>query len=321
MKKTINDVFDKMQEFYPKLSKSHKKIADFLLKNYENASDMSAIKISRKVMVSEATVVRFAVTMGFDGYPEFRRELKSAVNNRLTTLERIDMAVLEKQNAQEKQNVENTQSEQKDEDEVQKEAQTRNTLMHILTEDSKCLSQTMEVYSQRDFYQSVKKIHRARRIIILGYRTSRVLAEHMGYYLNLILEDVRVANYGIANDFELLMKIGKEDLVIAMSFPRYSKRILDALKYVKKQGATIIVLTDSDTSPICTFADCKLIAKSNVYSFVDSLVAPLSLINALIVAVGLQNVDHTKMTFEKLENLWEENVIYTNLHQNRSEKE
>jgi len=310
MKKTINDVFDKMQEFYPKLSKSHKKIADFLLKNYENASDMSAIKISRKVMISEATVVRFAVTMGFEGYPEFRRELKSAVNNRLTTIERIDMAALEKPKKEP----------QEEQDEEQKEAQTRNTLMHILTEDGKCLSQTIEVYNQRDFYQSVKKIYQARRVIILGYRTSRVLAEHMGYYLNLILEDVRVANYGIANDFELLMKIGKEDLVIAMSFPRYSKRILDALKYVKKQGATIVVLTDSDTSPICTFADCKLIAKSNVYSFVDSLVAPLSLINALIVAVGLQNVDHTKMTFEKLENLWEENVTYTNGQQNRSEK-
>lgn len=282
-------ILSQIQEKYDKLSKSHKKIADYIVDRYENVPDLSATQIARAVQVSEATVIRFAVTFGFEGYPEFRKRLKDEIKNRLTTVERIEMVM---------------------ENDGHTELPDRVVQM-ILKSDIRSMKETMRAYDEAAFHQAVDLICGARKVIILGFRSTSLLTEHLGYYMNLLLDNVRVVNHGVTDFYEHLIRINQEDVVLAISFPRYSQKTRDVLSFLKKRGPKIITITDNEMAPINQFADYKLIAKSNVYSFVDSLVAPLSLINALLVAIGYKNIKDTKMTFNELEEIWKKNDVYT----------
>ncbi|MEG0495792.1 MAG: MurR/RpiR family transcriptional regulator [Eubacterium sp.] len=285
----LRDIFSEIKERYQHLSKSHKKIAAFVMKNYERAPDMSAIKVAQNVKVSEATVVRFALSLGYEGYPEFRKALKNEMNSKLTTIERINMSLGDEE----------------------KEKLMQRSVAAVLKSDVNSINETLESFDYESFKQCVDLIRGARKVVVIGFRTTSLLTEHAGYYLNLILEDVRVINHGVTDIYEHLIKIDKEDVVIAMSFPRYAQKTYEAIKFLKNRGPKIITISDSDHAPINEFADQKLIAKSNVYSFVDSLVAPLSLINALVVAIGFKNIKETKQTFNELEEIWKEHYTYT----------
>ena len=288
-KPELRDIFAEIKERYKGLSKSHKKIAAFVMKNYEKAPDMSAIKVAQHVKVSEATVVRFALSLGYEGYPEFRKALKNEINSKLTTIERINMTLGDEE----------------------KEKLMQRSVAAVLKSDINSINGTLESFDYEALRQCVDLIRGAGKVVIIGFRTTSLLTEHLGYYLNLILDDVRVINHGVTDIYEHLIKIGEGDVVIAMSFPRYAQKTYEAVEFLKNWGPKIITISDNEHAPINEFADHKLIAKSNVYSFVDSLVAPLSLINALVVAVGFKNIKETKQTFNELEEIWKEHYIYT----------
>lgn len=283
------DIFSAIKNKYAKLSKSHKKIADFVFSHYERVSEMSAIKVAQSLDVSEATVVRFSVTLGYEGYPEFRRALKNEINSKLTTIERINMTLRNEE----------------------KEKAFQETVQNVLKTDLSNINRTFEEFDYEIFKSSIDLILDARKIIIIGFRTTTLLTEHLGYYLNLILDNVRVVNYGVTDVYEHLIKVNEKDVVIAISFPRYAQKTYEAVEFLKNKGVKIITITDTENAPINEFTEHRLIAKSNVYSFVDSLVAPLSLINALVISVGLQNIGKTKETFNELEEIWRDHFIYT----------
>lgn len=277
-----------IKEGYGKLSKSQKRIANYILEAYEEVPQMSALKVAKKVKVSEATVVRFSLTLGYEGYSEFRKALKTEVNRTLTTVERIDMTLKNEE----------------------KEKVLGETVYDVLKTDAANISATMDSFDDEVFTACIDMILTARKVIIIGFRTTSLLTEHLGYYLNLILDNVQVVNYGVSDIYEDLIRVNEEDLAIAISFPRYAQKTFEAVEFLKAKGVKIISISDSETAPINAFTDYRLLAKSNVYSFVDSLVAPLSLINALVISVGLRNIGQTKKTFNELEAIWKDHFIY-----------
>ena len=283
------DTLTIIRKIYPSLSKSHKRIADYILKHYDEVSELSAIKVANAVEVSEATVGRFSVAVGYEGYPEFRRALKNEINRKLTTIERIEQSI--KHDEQEKV--------------------FQETVQNVLKTDMRNIHATFEEFDYELFTECIDLILTARKVIIIGFRTTTLLTEHLGYYLNLILDNVRVVNYGVSDIYEHLIHVNEEDLVIAISFPRYAQKTFEAVEFIKAKGVKIITISDSETAPINDFTRYRLIAKSNVYSFVDSLVAPLSLINALVISVGLRNLSRTKEAFNELETIWKDHYIYT----------
>ncbi|WKY47254.1 MurR/RpiR family transcriptional regulator [Eubacteriaceae bacterium ES3] len=293
------DTLSYIRKIYQQLSKSHKRIADFILEYYEKVPEMSAIKVANEVNVSEATVGRFSVAIGYEGYPEFRRALKNEINRKLTTLERIEQSIkLE-----------------------EKEKAFQETVQNVLKTDMRNINSTFEEFDYDLFTECIDLILAARKVIIIGFRTTTLLTEHLGYYLNLILDNVRVVNYGVSDIYEHLIHVNEEDLVIAISFPRYAQKTYEAVEFLEAKGVQIITISDSNTAPINDFTRYRLIAKSNVYSFVDSLVAPLSLINALVISVGLRNISRTKEAFNELETIWKDHYIYTDEEVSQKEKD
>jgi len=282
------DIFSTIKQLYPKLSKSHKLIADFMFSHYEQVSEMSACKVAKSIDVSEATVVRFSVALGFEGYPEFRRALKNELKSKLTTVERIDMSLRNEE----------------------KEKALQETVQNVLKSDISNISTTFEEFDYENFKSCIDLILAARKVIIIGFRTTSLLTEHLGYYLNLILDNVKVVNYGVSDIYEDLIRLNEKDVVIAISFPRYAQKTYEAVEFLGEKGVKIIAISDNENAPINEFTEYRLIAKSNVYSFVDSLVAPLSLINALVISVGLRNIGKTKETFNELEEIWKDHYIY-----------
>lgn len=270
-----------MHEF----SKSQKLIGEFILNQYDKAAFMTAQKLGNAVNVSESTVVRFANEMGFAGYPEMQRSLQSLIKNRLTSLQRMEIA----------------------------SARMGETgiLNAVLTQDIDKIRRTLEETSEEAFNAAVDKITGAGKIYILGAMSSSALARFLDYYLKLMFDNVvfveAVSTSGI---YQQIIRINSNDTFIALSFPRYSLTTVKAAQYAKKQGANIVAITDSVKSPLSEYADQLLLARSDMVSFADSLVAPLSLINALIVALGIKNKDKLSATFEKLEPLWEEHGVY-----------
>jgi DNA-binding MurR/RpiR family transcriptional regulator len=283
------DVFTKLKEKYRQLSKSHKKIALYIMKNYEKVPHMSAIQVAKAVGVSEATVVRFAISMGYAGYPEFRKAMRDEVNSKLTTVERIDMTIGDDEKA----------------------VMMKSAARQLMKNDIQAIKDTMKIFDDEHFEESVNLIVGAKRVYIIGFRTTSLLTEYLGYYLGLILDDVRIVNQNGADFYEHLIKVNPDDVVLALSFPRYAQKTMEALEYLKDKGSKIIVISDNVNAPINRYADISLFAKSNVYSFVDSLVAPLSLIDALAAAAGFKNIGKTKKTFNQLEAIWEKNTVYT----------
>jgi DNA-binding MurR/RpiR family transcriptional regulator len=229
-------------------------------------------------------VVRFANAIGYIGYPQLQKQLQEMVKTKLTTVQRIEMS-----------------SDYTNKDSV---------LKNILKSDMENIRATMEEIDGTSFEQAVKNISEAKSIYIIGLRSSTALAEFLGFYLNLIRDNVHVVTYTIGDIFEKFFRIGKDDLVIAIAFPRYSSRTIKALEYAKSRDAKAIAVTDSLLSPLCSNADYTLIAKSNMESFVDSIVAPLSVLNALIVAVGIQEKQNLSASFASLEDIWNKYNIF-----------
>lgn len=278
------DLMKIIQTKFPRLSKGQKIIAEYILKHYDKAAFMTAAKLGQTVGVSESTVVRFANELGFSGYPSLQKELQELIKNKLTSVQRIEIT----------------------NDLIDEE----NPLRSVLKADMENIRVTLEKINQNTFDEVVHEILKAKRIYIVGFRSSQALVEFMGFYLNLILDNVRVVSRGVSDIFEQLLRVGDGDLVIGISFPRYSTRTIEALKFSKDRGARVVAITDSLLSPLASHADYTLIAQSNMVSFVDSLVAPLSLINALIVAVGVKEKETISETFKTLENIWEEYNVY-----------
>ncbi|MFV9567551.1 MurR/RpiR family transcriptional regulator [Thermoanaerobacter mathranii] len=278
-----DDLIKRIQDNYTKLSKSQKIIAEYIINHYDKAAFMTAAKLGASINISESTVVRFANTLGYNGYPELQSALQELIKNKLTTVQRLEM------------------TEETDEIAI---------LNNVLKADIENIKETISEINKNDFRSVVLDIINAAKIYIIGSRSSIVIAEYLGFYLNLIRQNVSVVKAGVSDVFEQILRVSENDLVIGIGFPRYSKRTLEVLKYAKSQNAKIVTITDSLISPLTSVADEILIAKSNMASFVDSLVAPLSLVNALVVAVGLKEKEKIANTFEKLESIWDEYGVY-----------
>lgn len=284
MNESKMDLIELIKQNFTRLSKGQKLIAQYILSNYDKAAFMTASKLGEKVGVSESTVVRFASALGFDGYPRLQKSLQELIKTKLTTVQRVEMS--------------------------KEFSSDWAVLSKVLKSDMDNIKTTLEEIDPEAFEQIIDKIISAKTIYIVGLRSSKSLAEYLGFYLNLILDNVRVVNYGISDVFEQIVKIKEEDLAIGISFPRYSRKTFEVLDFAKKQGANIIALTDSNIAPIASISDNTLIIKSNMASFVDSLVAPMSIINALAVAVGMREREKIKTYFDKLESVWKEYNIY-----------
>ena len=266
-------------------SKGQKLIARYITQHYDKAAFMTASRLGDTVGVSESTVVRFATEVGFDGYPQLQKNLQEIIRNRLTTVQRMDI--------------------------IDEQIGGTDVLTKVMSLDSAKIRRTMEEADRKAFSQAVEAIVSAREIYILGIRSSSMLANFLSFYFNQIFPHVRCINSNsISETFEQMFRISEEDVFIPISFPRYSQRTLKAARYAKSQGAKVIALTDSTSAPLAEAADILLLARSEMASFVDSLVAPLSVINALIVAVGLKKKEEISRTYATLENIWEEYQVY-----------
>jgi len=274
------DLLTRIKQNMPKFSKGQKLIGNYIITYYDKAAFMTASKLGSTVGVSESTVVRFATEMGFDGYPSLQKDLRDLVRNKLTTIQRM---------------------------EVSSDRIGSNVFDKVLNLDMERIRQTLEEGSRESFNDAVDAITNAKNIYIIGTRSSSALAVFLAYYLNLMLENVKVIQATNSSGlFEQIMRIGKEDLMIGISFPRYSKHTVKALKYAKDAGADVLAITDTSASPLVGVSNFALLARSDMVSFVDSLVAPLSVINALIVALGSKKREQISQTFETLENIWDE---------------
>ncbi len=279
------DLLLEMEENIPHFSKGHKLIANYVLEHFDKSAFMTASKLGQTVGVSESTVVRFAIELGFDGYPGFQRALQDLMRNKLTSFQRIDVT-----------------SDQIGEGDI---------LEKVLSLDIDRIRGTLNECSKKDFYEAVDRIENANSIYVIGTRSSYALASFTAYYMNLIFPYVKLVGSSSTSEmFEQILRIDKNDVVIGFSFPRYSKQTINALKYARDNGAGVIAFTDSKNSPMVKYADNVLIAQSDMASFVDSLVAPLSLINALIVAVSMNKKEKLSNNFKKLEDIWEKYDVY-----------
>ena len=281
----MNDLITKIQSELPGFSKGQKQIARFILEHYDKAAFMTASRLGVTVGVSESTVVRFATELGYDGYPHLQRALQEMIRNKLTSVQRMEVAG--------------------------DRMGGRDVLQTVLHADTDMIRVTLDEIDRDAFQGAVDALMGAKRIYILGVRSSSALASFLGFYFNLLFENVTLVHTNSVSEiFEQVLRVGPGDVLFGISFPRYSKRTLRAMKYARDRGARVIALTDSQLSPLARVADHVLLARSDMASFVDSLVAPLSVINALIVAVGMSRRDEIEQKFNKLERIWEEYDVY-----------
>ncbi|MCB6364727.1 MurR/RpiR family transcriptional regulator [Intestinibacillus massiliensis] len=284
----MNDLMAKIQNNLSDFSKGQRLIARYIIEHYDKAAFMTASRLGVTVGVSESTVVRFATELGYDGYPHLQKALQEMIRNKLTAVQRMEV--------------------------TNDRMGNRDVLQTVLNADVEKIRMTLDELDRDAFHGAVEAILKARRIYILGVRSSSALAGFLGFYFNLLFDQVRLVDTaGVSETFEQILRISGDDVLIGISFPRYSKRTLSAMKYAKDCGARVVALTDSRLSPLTRFADHTLIAKSDMASFVDSLVAPLSVINALIVAVGMGKQMEIEGTFNKLESIWDEYQVYEKL--------
>ena len=278
------DILTLIEETSPKFSKGQRRIAEYVLNNYDKAASMTASRLGRVVDVSESTVVRFASELGYDGYPEMRRALRDMIRSRLTSVQRIEVA--------------------------KELMESQDILSHVLSSDIEQIRITLEEANRQDFDAAVEKIVNAKKIYIFGHRSSAALSSFLGFYFNLLFENVHVVTESSACEvFEQILRIGAGDVFIALSFPRYSSRTVRAMPYAKDMGADVIGITDNSASPIAKLSTLALYAKSDMVSFIDTLVAPLSLVNALIVATSAK-AGNLYSNFERLERIWDEYEVY-----------
>ncbi|NLV76624.1 MAG: MurR/RpiR family transcriptional regulator [Tissierellia bacterium] len=286
------DLIKVIQNNYNSLSKGQKLIAEYIMDNYDKAAFMTAATLGETVGVSESTVVRFANTLGYDGYRELQKELQELIKNKLTTVQRISLS--------------------KDFSDYE------NALKQVVKKDMDNIEKTLNELDYQAFQRGVEITLKADNVYILGLRSSSFLAGYLGFYLNFLLDNVKIISFGANDVFEQLLKATEDDVIIGISYPRYSKRTLEALDYGKEKGCSIIGITDSLVSPAAQYADVTLIASSSMLSFVDSLVAPMSLINAFIVALGMEKKDDITTYFEDLEKIWKKHSVYDTNNKNKS---
>lgn len=285
MENKTHDMIKRIQQNLPEMSKGQKLIAKYIVDHYEKAAFMTAARLGEVVGVSESTVVRFAIELGYDGYPKLQKVLQELIKSKLTAVQRIEVST--------------------------NRINEDNILRSVLQSDMEKIKLTLEDIDLEGFNKIVEAILDAKKIYILGVRSSAPLASFLGFYFNLIFDNVRLVHTtSVSEMFEQILRVSEGDVVIGISFPRYSKRTIKAMQFVKSQGATVIAITDSWESPLADFANHCITARSDMASFVDSLVAPLSVINALIVAIGMRKKESVYNTFERLEAIWDEYQVY-----------
>ena len=279
------DILATIQSRMDTFSKSQKRIGRYILDSYDKAAFMTAARLGQTVKTSESTVVRFAAELGYDGYPAMQKALQELIRGKLTTVQRIEVSY--------------------------DRLGTQDVLEKVIQSDMEKLRLSLAEVDRADFSAIVDAIVKARRIYILGVRSSAALSDFLSFYFKLIFDNVWQVQTSLASEmFEQMLRVGPEDVVIGISFPRYSTRCVRAMEFARDQGATVVAITDSKLSPLYDTSDYRLLAKSDMASFVDSLVAPLSVINALIVAVGRKMPGDVTATFEKLERIWDEYQVY-----------
>ena len=282
---TQNELLTRLEEKYPKLSKGQKRLTDYIRQNYDKAAFMTASKLGEAVGVSESTVVRFASQLGYKGYPEFQKALGELVRTKLNSIQRMEVTYGRI-----------TQSE---------------ILETVLQSDIDKIKMTMESIDQQAFELAVDTILNAKRIYVVGIRSCAPLANFLSFYLNLICENVISVHTNSSSEiFEQLIRINEEDVIIGISFPRYSTRTLEAMSFAKARGAQVVGLTDGPMSPICAASTVCLTARTDMASFVDSMAAPLSVINALIVALGLRRKEELSEHFRLMAGICDEYRAY-----------
>ena len=281
----MTDILTYIQENMTSFSKGQKLIANYILQSYDKAAFMTASKLGKTVNVSESTVVRFAAELGFDGYPSMQKTLQEMIRNKLTAIQRVEVS---------KERIGN-----------------QDVMTMVMQSDIEKIRMTLDETDQVSFNQAVAAIANAKRIYVLGVRSASVLANFISFYFRFMFDNlVSVDTSSISEVFEQIVHISADDVFIGLSFPRYSKRTIKAMQYAKDQGAKVVAITDSKVSPLTKIADVSLLAKSDKASFVDSLVAPLSLVNALIVAISREKAVHLESSLNRLESIWEEYDVY-----------
>ena len=266
-----------------RLSKSHRRIAECIVTHYDKAAFMTASKLGEYVGVSESTVVRFAAALGYDGFPQLQKALQELIRHRLTATQRLEMTG-DMGHAQ--------------------------VLNKVLKTDIQNIRTTLDELDLATFDAVIESILQARNLYVLGLRASAPLAEFFGHYLNFIFPNVHTVTSGVSDVFEQIARISDEDVLIGISFPRYTSHTVKAMKFARSRGATLIAITDGPLSPLHAEANLCLMAKSDMASFVDSLAAPISLLNALIVALSQRRRTQVTDYFDKMENIWSEYRVY-----------
>ena len=287
MNGNTNDLTSRINESYGSLSKGQKILATYITDNYDKAVFLTAAKMGQVVGVSESTVVRFATHLGYKGYPEFQKALEEMVRNKLNSIQRMEVTY--------------------------GRISQSHILETVLQSDQEKIKDTLEHIDEHAFELAVDTIIKAKHIYIVGIRSCAPLAAFMAFYFNLMFENVTLLQTNNSSElFEQMVRISKDDVIIGISFPRYSMRTLKAMEFANNRNAKVITLTDSVHSPMNLYSSCNLIARSDMASIVDSLVAPLSVINALIVALCMKKQGEVAKTLETLEDIWNEYQVYEN---------
>lgn len=287
MNGNTNDLTSRINECYGSLSKGQKILATYITDNYDKAVFLTAAKMGQVVGVSESTVVRFATHLGYKGYPEFQKALEEMVRNKLNSIQRMEVTY--------------------------GRISQSHILETVLQSDQEKIKDTLEHIDEHAFELAVDTIIKAKHIYIVGIRSCAPLAAFMAFYFNLMFENVTLLQTNNSSElFEQMVRISKDDVIIGISFPRYSMRTLKAMEFANNRNAKVITLTDSVHSPMNLYSSCNLIARSDMASIVDSLVAPLSVINALIVALCMKKQGEVAKTLETLEDICNEYQVYEN---------
>jgi DNA-binding MurR/RpiR family transcriptional regulator len=278
-------VLHTIQERVGSFSKGQRAIANYILDNYDKAAFMTANKLGKTVRVSESTVVRFAAELGYDGYPSMQKALQEIIRGKLTSVQRIQAS--------------NDRMEGSD------------VLSSVMQRDMDTIRNTIDHIDRAEFDRVVAKLLHAKNIFLLGVRSSSFLAGYLNFYLHLVFENVTLIQSNAAGEiYEQMIRIGAGDVLVGISFPRYSKMAINAVTFARNQGADVVAITDSNVSPLYRLADASLLVPSTMISFVDSMTAPLSLFNALIIAVGRQKNKEVSATFAELENIWSQYNVF-----------
>ena len=279
----MEDLISRLNQSGKRLSKGHRRIGQYLAEHYDKAVFMTAARLGEAVGVSESTVVRFASALGYEGYPELQRAMQELVSHRLTANQRVEMTT---------------------------EMDPLQALPLVLKSDAQNLRATAESIDTDTFNRVVDRLLQAKAIYVMGLRSAAPLAQFMDYYLHYIFDNVHLVSSGSTDVFEEIVKLQPGDVIIGISFPRYSSRTLEAMRFAKRTGAQVVAITDGPLSPLRDIADLTLIARTDMASFVDSLAAPMSVINALLVALGLHRKEALSQHFQQLEAIWDTYKVY-----------